>query len=235
MDGRVRTWINVSRYHLADRITFTVLPYGILAFTFGVSLAFTAAIPHSAVVHDNTIPGMAFGFYACFGMLGGLSIFRMLPFGLALGVSRRSYYAGTTLLCAGLAVGYGLVLAVMAVIEGATGGWGVAMHLFRSPLLPRPWTITWLTSFVGLTLMSVYGMWFGIIYRRWNLVGMLIFAASQITVLVTTVVIISRTHAGPHIAHTLAKLTAPGVTGLLALLTAALFAGGYATIRGATV
>ena len=35
--------------------------------------------------------------YLFFFILGALSIFRSLPFALALGVGRRSYYAGTAL------------------------------------------------------------------------------------------------------------------------------------------
>ncbi|HEY3088344.1 MAG TPA: hypothetical protein VGJ59_09795 [Jatrophihabitantaceae bacterium] len=45
-----------------------------------------------------------------------------MPFGLALGVSRRSYYIGTAVLAAATAVVYGLALTVLNVIEGSTGG-----------------------------------------------------------------------------------------------------------------
>jgi hypothetical protein len=45
----------------------------------------------------------------------------------------------------------------------------------------------------------------------------------------------SWTHAWPHVAHTLSKLTPAGLTGLLALVAVAIFAGGYATIRHVTV
>ena len=69
-------------------------------------------------------------------------------------------------------------------IERATDGWGIGMGFFRVPyILDGPWYLTWLTSFVALTLLFVYGMWFGLIYRRWNLVGLAVFLAAQITVL----------------------------------------------------
>jgi hypothetical protein len=56
--------------------------------------------------------------------VGLLSVFRSLPFGLALGIGRRSYYAGTALLAVALAAVYGLALAVLQVIERppAAGG-----------------------------------------------------------------------------------------------------------------
>jgi hypothetical protein len=73
--------------------------------------------------------------YIIICITGALTTFRSLPFGLALGVSRRSYYIGTAVLAAATAVVYGLALTVLSVIEGSTGGWGVSMHFFRVPYL----------------------------------------------------------------------------------------------------
>jgi hypothetical protein len=62
--------------------------------------------------------------YIFFLILGAMSVTRSLPFGLALGLSRRSYYLGTILLVAGLATVYALALAVLQIAERATDGWG---------------------------------------------------------------------------------------------------------------
>jgi hypothetical protein len=112
----------------------------------------------------------------------------------------------------------------------------VGLHFFRvAYILPGPWYLTWLTSFVLLTLMFIYGMWFGLVYRRWNLIGLFAFIAALAIVLVTGVVITSRAHAWPAIGHFFTTLSAAGLTGLLAALTVALLAGGYATMRRVTV
>ena len=63
--------------------------------------------------------------YVLLIVTGALGIARSLPFALALGVSRRSYYAGTALLAVALAAVYGLGLTVLQLIERATGGWGL--------------------------------------------------------------------------------------------------------------
>ncbi len=184
------------------------------------------------------IPTGALGaIYLFFFIAGVFSIGRSLPFAFALGVGRRSYYAGTALLAVSLAAVYGLALAMLHVIEQATGGWGVGLHFFRvAHILPGPWYLTWLTSFVLLTLMFIYGMWMGLIYRRWNLIGLLAFIAALVIVLVPGVVITSHAHAWPAIRHFFTtSLTAVGLTGLLAALTAVLVAGGYATMRRVTV
>ena len=94
--------------------------------------------------------------YVFLFVIGVSSVGRSLPFGLALGVSRRSYYTGTALLGVALAVVDGLALTVLQAIERATDGWGVHMHFFQVPyILDGPWYLTWLTSFVGLALLFV--------------------------------------------------------------------------------
>lgn len=37
------TWIKVARFHLADRLSYTVLPWGVLAFDFAVWLILAAS------------------------------------------------------------------------------------------------------------------------------------------------------------------------------------------------
>jgi hypothetical protein len=110
------------------------------------------------------------------------------------------------------------------------------MHFFRVPyILDGPWYLTWLTSFVALALLWVWGMWFGIVYRRWNLFGSVAFIAAQVTVVVAAVLIVTWADAWSGLGHFFTGLTAAGVTGLLAGLAALLLAGGHATIRSITV
>ena len=151
-------------------------------------------------------------------------------------MSRRSFYAGTALLAVALAAVYGLALTVLQLIERGTGGWGLNLHFFRVPyLLAGPWYLSWLTSFVGLALMFAWGMWFGIVYRRWNLAGLLGFIAVQVLALTAVLLIIGVAHDWSGVGHFFTTLTIEGLTGLLAALTVALLAGGYATVRRLTV
>ncbi len=225
--------VKVARFHLADRLSYTAVPWGVLAFVFGVWVALAA----SASGYNTQIPTGALGaIYLFFLIAGILSISRSLPFAFALGVSRRSYYAGTVLLAVALAAADGLALAVLQVIEQATSGWGVRLHFFRvAYILPGPWYLTWLTSFVVLTLMYIYGMWYGLVYRRWNLLGVLAFGATQVTIVVAGVVAATQAHAWAEIGRFFTTLTAAGLTGLLAALAVVLLAGGYTTMRRVTV
>ena len=125
-DHRMKTWINVARYHLVNRVSYLVLPWTWLAFAVAVDLVIFALIPishHSVVTAHGIVQvqddsgrdaGGLGAIVAIFFAMGVQSVARSLPFALALGVSRRSYYTGTALLAVTLAVGYGLVLTAAA-------------------------------------------------------------------------------------------------------------------------
>jgi hypothetical protein len=227
------TYLNVARYHLVQRFNYLVLPWAILVFVFGVDMVILALTPgHST---HRYVGGLAALFVIGF-VLGIQSVARSLPFGLALGLSRRSYYLGTALLAVVLAAVAGVVATVGQAIERSTDGWGMSMGFFRVPyILNGPWYLTWLTSFVALTLLFVFGMWFGLVYRRWSLVGLVTFSAGLVTVLLVGVVATTWADAWHDVGHFFTTLSASGLTGILAALTVVLLAGGFTTIRRLTV
>lgn len=226
----MNTWIKVARYQLTDRNMFMVSPWGILTLDFLITLVIVASVPrgHGQVAYTGALSSI----YVVLVVSGALNISRQLPFALALGVSRRSFYLGAALLSLVLAAVYGLVLTVLQLIERGTGGWGMNMKFFRAPyLLAGPWYLSRLTSFVGLALVLAWGMWFGIVYRRWNAIGLLTFIAVQALVLTAVLLIIGGRNDWHRVSHFFATLTIEGLTGLLAALTVVQLAGGYATVR----
>lgn len=229
----MNTLINVARYHLVDRLQYVVLPVGITFFAFGVNLAIFSLLPETP---DENYSGGLLTLYVFMLVCGALSMTKSLPFGLALGVSRRSYYLGTILLVAGLSALYAVGIVVFQAIEDATDGWGLGLNYFRVPwLLDGPWYLTLLTSFVFLTLMFVYGMWYGLIYRRAAVVGVVLFGAAQVLVLLGGVLLLSWTDSWPKLGDFFSTLTVGGVTGVLAILVCVAGAGGFATMRRVTV
>lgn len=230
----MNTWIKVARYQLTDRNMFVISPWSILTLDFLIVLVIVANIPrsHGQVAYTGALAGI----YVVLLISGAMNISRQLPFALALGVSRRSFYAGTALVALAVAAVYGLALTVLQLIERGTGGWGLNLHFFRVPyLLAGPWYLSWLTSFVGLALMLAWGMWFGIVYRRWSMVGLLSFIAVQVLALTAVLLIIAGANAWHSVSRFFTTLTIEGLTGLLAVLTVVLLAGGYATVRRLTV
>jgi hypothetical protein len=244
----MRTWRDMARYHLVVPWLALGLPWAFLAVSFAVNLAICGLAPlsyHTVLTYHGLVQvanprhyytGGVASIYVFLVIIGINSISRSLPFGLAVGVSRRSFYTGTALFGVAVAFVDALGLTGLQAIERATGGWGVDMHFFQVPyILNGSWYLTWLTSFVGLGLMFVWGMWFGIVYRRWNLLGSVTFIASQAAVVLAAVVIVAGADAWSGVGHFFTGLTAAGLTGLLAALAVLLLAGGQATIRRATI
>jgi hypothetical protein len=224
--------MKVARAHLVGGFSFLAYPWIILGLNFVIANVVNAAVVGS----KNGYSGEVFAMYAAFLAMGVISVVRWLPFGLAMGISRRSYFIGVGLLALALSAVDGLALTLLQGVESVTNGWGSGLHFFRVPyILAGPWYVTWLTSFVLLTVCFVWGMWFGIVYRRWNLFGLMAFIIVQILLLTFGVAIATTNHAWTSIGHFFTTLSVTGLTGLVALLGLFLFSGGLATMRRVTV
>lgn len=214
----MNSMLKVARYHLVTPVMFLGLPWGTVAGAFAVSVARAG--------HTSS-GGLAFLFIMFF-VTGWQRVGRWLPFGLALGATRRSFYAGTAMLGVSVSLVDGLLISGLQAIERATGGWGLSIVFFRVPgLLNGPWYDTWLTSFVGLSALFVYGMWFGIVNRRWGVLGLIAFIAVQF--------LAGLVYAWSGRPGNLTSMSALDLTGVAAALTVVFLAGGHATVRRVTV
>ena len=243
----MNTWIKVARYHLV-RPTAYSMPWFNLAFAFVVALIIFWQIPvsyHEVLTANGTVSvvntgsrwtGAVASMFATFFAVSVQTIGRSLPLGLMFGVSRRSYYMGTALTGLAMAAVNAAGLTVLQAIERGTNGWGVHMSFFRVPyILNGPWYATLLTSFVAMTMLFLYGMWYGIVYRRWGLFGTISFLATQVLVVLAGVLSATWTHSWPSVGGFFTSLTALGLTGILAALAVVLLAGGQVTVRRAVV
>jgi hypothetical protein len=229
----MRSWVAVARLHLVQPVVWLALPWAVVVLDLAVNVL-DRAVNRTPPSGGQT--GALASIYLCFLVYGMFTVIRSLPFGLAMGISRRSYYAGTLLLATGLALVDGLLLGLLQEVERATRGWGVYLRFFRVDyLLEGPWYQTWLTSFVLLTLVFVYGMWFGLVYRRWSTTGILAFVIGQIVLVAIAVQLLALADGWGELGTLFTTVTATGTTGLLAALTLALIAGGYAVVRRTSV
>ena len=226
--------VKVARLHLVDRFGYTWLVWGVLAFTFLVNWALFAVI--GPTESDGSYTGALLSIYIFMIVIGVQAAVRFLPFAFTLGVSRRTYYLGTIALIVGLSAVNAVLLTVLWGLELATDGWGIQMHFFQVPwILWGPWYQVLVTNFVLLSLTFLMGMWFGLIYRRFALIGTLIFSGALTLVLVGAVLVITWRQWWPQVGHFLANLDPLGITGLIAICAAIVAVGGYGTIRRITV
>jgi hypothetical protein len=169
-------------------------------------------------------------------VIGVQAATKFLPFAFTLGVSRRTYYLGTVLLVVGLCAVYGAVLTVLWWIEGLTNGWGMQLHFFRVPwILDGPWYQVLITNFVLLSLVFLFGLWLGLIYRRFALLGSIVFYCAVSLIVVVAVMIITWQQAWPQVWNFLVNLDILAASGILAVLAAVVGLGGFLTIRRITV
>lgn len=224
----------VARLHLVDRFSYTWLVWGVLAFTFVINLAIFAVVPLSQPPGNFT--GGLVTIYIFTIVIGVQAATRFLPFALTLGVSRRTYYLGTVLLVVTLCALYAAILTALWALEGATNGWGLQMHFFRVPwILDGPWYQVLATNGVLLGLVFLFGLWSGLIHRRFGLIGTVAFAALWVVVGVGLVLLVTWRQWWPAVGSYLSELNVLAASGMLALVAAALAGGGYLTIRRITV
>jgi hypothetical protein len=224
----------VARFHLADRFAFTLAPWLIVAINFAIEFVLAATFGDQGKTQFPAYNIVAI--YISFAFSGAWTLFKSLPFALSVGVSRRSYFAGTVLLALGLSAANAVLLASLQSLERVSDGWGAGLHFFRvAYFLNGPWALTWLTSFVGLALMFLYGMWWGLVFRRWSGFGLYTFGTAQAAAALIAVIVISKAGAWHAFANSFVNLSAIGLTGLMAALAVVLTVGGLATVRRVTV
>ena len=226
--------VKVARLHLVDRFSYTWMVWGLMAFIFAINVAIFAVIPLTQPNGDFT--GALISIYIFMAVIGVQAATKFLPFAFTLGVSRRTYYLGTVLLVVGLCLLYAVVLTVLWWVEGLTGGWWMQLHFFRVPwILDGPWYQVLITNFVLMTLVFVFGLWAGLIYRRFALIGSVVFFACLTMIVVLGVMIITWRGAWVAFGSFVANLDILGASGLVAVLAVLAGVGGYLTIRRITV
>jgi hypothetical protein len=226
--------VKVARLHLVDRFSYTWLVWGVLTLTFVINLAIFAVLPLTQPGGNFT--GALVTIYIFMIVIGLQAATRFLPFALTLGVSRRTYYLGTVLLVVALCALYAAILTALWALEGATNGWGLQMHFFRVPwILDGPWYQVLVTNGVLLALVFLFGLWAGLIYRRFGLIGTVVFSALWVIAGVGAVLLVTWRQWWPAVGSYLSELNILAASGMLALAAVAIAGGGYLTIRRITV
>jgi hypothetical protein len=226
--------VKVARLHLVDRFSYTWLLWGVFAFTFLVNYILFAAI--GPVQEDGSYTGALLCIYIFMVVIGIQAATKFLPFAFTLGVSRRTYFLGTVALVVGLCALYAAVMTVLWWVEALTDGWGINMHFFRVPwILDGPWYQVLATNFVLLSLIFLTGLLCGLIYRRFGMVGMVLFSGASVVIALAAVLLVTWRQWWAQLGAYLVDLDILSATGILAIVAAVTALGGYVTIRRITV
>lgn len=223
--------LSVARMQLVTKWTYVGSPLLILAVTFILSLAIFALIPVSA-------PKFSGGSQAplwYFMVLGIQGMTMAFPFSQALSISRRAYFQGTLGVFSALAVVMTVIYLLGAMVERATGGWGMNGYFFNIPWISEgPWYGTGVFFFAAMMLMFILGFWFATIFKRWGTTGLLVSLIGT-GVLLVGIIAVTTINEWWGSVGAWSSEQSPLTLGLWAVVLSALLAGGsFLTLRRAT-
>lgn len=205
-------------------------PWAILLSSLLINILIFAAI--GDMPEDATTGGLASIYIVAF-VHSMVAISQEFPFGVGLGLARRTFYAALSLIIAGQALVYGILLYLLRLVEEATGGWGTDLRFFAIPFLthdnPALQILIYTVPFLALNFL---GTCVALIYRRWSVTGMFAFTLATTLVLGGLVTLITWQRWWPAVADWFAAQSPLGLfAGWPALLAAALAGTGYLMIR----
>ncbi|GAB3448772.1 hypothetical protein GCM10027517_34200 [Phycicoccus ginsengisoli] len=180
--------LRVLRLHLVPGPLAVLWPWLILAISFVVNLAIFSLSDIAAT--DRSTGGL--------GSIYGVVLFATMafctqsfPFALGLGITRRAFVAGTALYLVAQALGAGLVLTLLAVLERATDGWGISMRFFTPGFVHQDNPVAQFAVYaVPFLAMSCLGLGLGTVLKRWGATGMYWLSIGSIVLVGATMALI---------------------------------------------
>ncbi|BBF99568.1 MULTISPECIES: hypothetical protein [Pseudonocardia] len=144
----------------------------ILAAIFIVHQAIWWVIRANAGGEPNGFTGALSSFYFIVASTYLALMTQVMPFGLSLGITRRHFYLGTTLLVAAETLLSAVFLTLLLQVERWTGGWGLQVQFFEMFFMGQPnLFLQVLAYWVPLMTISFAFVAIGAVFRRWGQFG----------------------------------------------------------------
>lgn len=204
----------------------------------GILLMIDAQIDDRNPIEDPLIaPGAAQATIWCLAFMAAYAASHTFPFSMALSYSRRVYVLGAFLAFGLVSVGFGAFVALGAVVERLTDGFGRHVYVFDAPLFTDS------AGILGISLLAValclffmlFGFFWAVLYRRVSLVNLWVVMIGVVLVLLAWVAVVTMQEGWMSVWLWFldqTTLTLAGWFGLGILLLAAL---NYGLIRKATI
>jgi hypothetical protein len=164
------------------------------------------------------------------------SMTQVFPLAVGFGLTRREFYASMSVLAAAQSVVYGLVLVGLAVVERATGGWGVGLQFFRPDGIETGNIALQVSVYaVPFLFLAYVGICLGIVFKRWGTNGVYVLITASAGVAAAAVVIVTVGDGWDEIGRWLGRQSVVSLlVGWPLPVIAALAACGFAGIRRAS-
>ncbi|MBX3140259.1 MAG: hypothetical protein KF875_05890 [Trueperaceae bacterium] len=222
---------NVMRLQLVNRQAYVVLPLIVLGGAVLIAFLVFLLVPYGGPKH--AIGATAAPLWA-FVVVGIQALTLSFPFSQALGVTRRDFHLGTVMTAALTSGMLALIYLAIALLEKATGGWGMS-GFFALPGLDGDAPLAALASYFTLAMLCfLSGYWCAAIFKRWGTVVLLTVLVGVSLAVVAAALLVIRFGAWDAV---VGWLVSQGVLGMSAwglVLAAALTASSYVTLRRVT-
>lgn len=222
--------LSAARIQLVTWPTTLSWPWAILASSLLINVLLFASIGE---IPDNTTTGGLASIYVMTFIASMVMIGQDFPFAVGLGLTRRNFYAGLSLLLLVQSLAYGAILYLLKLVEAGTGGWGITLRFFDLPFLgdhnPAVQILIYATPFVALCFL---GTCLALVHKRWGANGIFALLLATVLLLGGLVVLVSWQRWWGAVGQWFTEQTPLGLfVGWPALIAAALGGTGYLMIR----
>jgi hypothetical protein len=237
--------VPIARLHVVNRVQIFLVPAMILLFILLVNIVIWWLIARSVtdpVDRADALDGLqwsgaSFYVFVYAVVIGAQAVGFVFPYALGMSVTRRDFWLGSALAFVGLAALYGAFMTVFAVIEQATGGWGLGGRMFTVLYFggeDASWYERFGLFFAAFLFCFFVGAVVATIYQRWRVNGMLVFFAALTLLLLGGAALITLTESWPAVGAWFAATGAGGVVAWSLLVTAVSAVVGFLLIRRST-
>ncbi len=160
-----------ARLHLVNPLVMLGIPWLVAGISFAINLALFALLDRGP--DDDGFTGGVASLYITVLVVFVQAVTQLLPFAMGMSLSRRTFYLGTALVALAQALHYGVVLATLIAIEGATSGWGVDLAFWGpGPLDVDGFAAQVLVSGGPMLAFTFVGIGIGVVMKRWGQLGL---------------------------------------------------------------
>lgn len=151
--------VGIIKTHLADKLTWLILPWLILGISFACNLIV------GSLADEKIYTGGLASIYIYMLVVGIGSVGQTFPFLIGFCTRRKDYFLGTAATIAIISFLSAIVLLLIGYVERETGQWGMELYFFNvkylsdGPLLERFWILFTLMInlfFCGFAISSIH-------------------------------------------------------------------------------
>ncbi len=158
-----------ARLQLVHPSVILGVPWLVGAVSFAINWAVWRIVDIRSLEGEDGFTGGVLALYVTVLIVFVQAVTQLMPFAMGISLSRRSYFLGTCLVGVGMALGFGVVLALLDAVESATGGWGVGLQFWTPPPLDVDGFLSQVAvSSAPMLALIAAGVGMGVVTKRWG-------------------------------------------------------------------